>query len=194
VPSPRVHLPAAVPGWDALRQELQVPGAFPPEVLAEADAVTPTMPTVDRTDVPFLTIDPPGSTDLDQAMALSTTDTGYQVLYAIADVAAFVTPGGAIDVEAHKRGETLYAPDERSPLHPPVLCEDHASLLADQTRPALVWDLQLDHDGELVSTHVAKAVVRSRRTVHHHLRAIYAKIGVATRSAATRFAIEHGLA
>ncbi len=167
MPSPRVHLPVAVPGWDALRAELQVPGAFPPEVLAEAEAVQPAMPAVDRTDVPFLTIDPPGSTDLDQAMALSTTDTGYQVLYAIADVAAFVKPGGAIDVEAHKRGETLYAPDERSPLHPPVLSEDRASLLADQTRPALVWELQLDHDGELVSTHVAKAVVKSRRKLDY---------------------------
>ncbi|MCU1600033.1 MAG: ribonuclease [Frankiales bacterium] len=167
MPSPRVHLPVAVPGWDALRTELQVPGPFPPEVLAEADAVQPTLPSADRTDVPFLTIDPPGSTDLDQAMALSRTAGGYQVLYAIADVAAFVRPGGAIDVEAHKRGETLYAPDERLPLHPPVLSEDRASLLADQERSALVWDLQLDGDGELVGTSVAKAIVKSRRKLDY---------------------------
>jgi exoribonuclease R len=162
-----VKLPVATPGWDELRQELQVPGDFPAAVLAEADAVQPTLPTVDRTDVPFLTIDPPGSTDLDQAMALSKTDAGYQVLYAIADVAAFVKPGGAIDVEAHARGETLYAPDRRSPLHPPVLSEDRASLLADQVRPALVWDLQLDHDAELVSVTVAKALVKSRRKLDY---------------------------
>jgi exoribonuclease R len=162
-----VKLPVATPGWDELRQELQVPGDFPAAVLAEADAVQPTLPTVDRTDVPFLTIDPPGSTDLDQAMALSKTDAGYQVLYAIADVAAFVKPGGAIDVEAHARGETLYAPDRRSPLHPPVLSEDRASLLADQVRPALVWDLRLDHDAELVSVTVAKALVKSRRKLDY---------------------------
>jgi exoribonuclease R len=162
-----VHLPSAIPGWDALRQELGVPGEFPPEVLKEADAVQPALPAEDRTDVPFLTIDPPGSTDLDQAMALSTTGDGYQVLYAIADVAAFVRPGGAIDVEAHARGETLYAPDKRSPLHPPVLSEDRASLLADQTRPALVWDLQLDRDGNLTSTRVSRALVRSRRKLDY---------------------------
>ena len=167
MPSPRVHLPTEIPGWDALREELGVPGAFPPEVLAEAQAVTPVLPTEDRTDVAFLTIDPPGSTDLDQAMALSRTDGGYQVLYAIADVGAFVRPGGAIDLEAHRRGETLYAPDKRSPLHPPVLSEDRASLLADQTRPALVWDLRLDAAGDLTSTHVAKALVRSRRKLDY---------------------------
>jgi exoribonuclease R len=167
VPSPRVRLPAATPGWEALREELGVPGAFPPEVLREAEAAKPAMPLVDRTDVAFLTIDPPGSTDLDQAMALSTTTAGYQVLYAIADVAAFVRPGGAVDVEAHLRGETLYGPDQRAPLHPPVLSENRASLLADQTRPALVWELQLDHDGVLIGTHVARAQVRSRRKLDY---------------------------
>ena len=167
MPSPRVHLPTEIPGWDELRSELGVPGDFPPEVLAEADAVQPALPQADRTDVPFLTIDPPGSTDLDQAMALSRTPGGYQVLYAIADVAAFVRPGGAVDLEAHRRGETLYAPDKRSPLHPPVLSEDRASLLADQTRPALVWELQLDTSGELTSTRVAKALVRSGRKLDY---------------------------
>jgi exoribonuclease R len=167
VPSPRIHLPDPVPGWDALRVELQVPGDFPPEVLKEAEQVRPPVPARDLTAVPFLTIDPTGSTDLDQAMALSKTDTGYQVLYAIADVAAFVAPGGAIDVEAHKRGETLYAPDQRSPLHPPVLCEDRGSLLADQDRPALVWELQLDAQGVLTKTHVGRALIRSRRKLDY---------------------------
>jgi exoribonuclease R len=133
----------------------------------EAEAAMPAMPVVDRTDVPFLTIDPSGSTDLDQAMALSRTAVGYQVLYAIADVAAFVRPGGAVDVEAHLRGETLYGPDQRSPLHPSVLSEDRASLLAGQPRPALVWELQLDHDGTLIGTHVSRAQVRSRRKLDY---------------------------
>jgi exoribonuclease R len=136
-------------------------------VLAEAEAVAPSLPDADLTDVPFLTIDPAGSVDLDQAMALSTTARGYQVLYAIADVAAFVRPGGAVDAEAHRRGETLYAPDRRSPLHPPVLSEDRASLLPDQDRPALVWELQLDGTGALTGTQVRRAVVRSRRKLDY---------------------------
>ena len=167
MPSPRVKLPNPIPGWDALRLELGVPGEFPPEVMREAEQVRPELPAADLTDVPFLTIDPTGSVDLDQAMALSKTEGGYRIRYAIADVAAFVKPLGAIDVEAHKRGETLYAPDKRSPLHPPVLSEDRASLLADQTRPALVWSLDLDEAGELTHTDVSRAMVRSQRKLDY---------------------------
>jgi exoribonuclease R len=156
-----------VPSWDALCAELEVPGPFPPAVLEEADRARPTVTGDDLTDVPFLTIDPPGSTDLDQAMALSATGSGYRVRYAIADVAAFVAAGGLVDAEAHRRGETLYAPGSRTPLHPPVLSEDRASLLADQERPALVWTLDLDKDGELTGTDVRRARVRSRRTLDY---------------------------
>lgn len=167
MPSPRVTLPPTPYDWDALRSELQVPESFPPEVEQEARSVVPDLPERDLTDLPFLTIDPPGSVDLDQAMALSTTDMGYLVRYAIADVAAFVRPGGAIDLEAHRRGETLYAPDRRIPLHPTVLSEGAASLLPDQMRPALVWELGLDRDGALTSTRVTRALVRSRRKLDY---------------------------
>jgi exoribonuclease R len=167
VPSPRVSLPPTPYDWDALRAELGIPEAFPAEVEQEARAVVPVLPERDLTDLPFLTIDPPGATDLDQAMALSRTDDGFLVRYAIADVAAFVRPGGAVDREAHRRGETLYAPDRRTPLHPPVLSEGAASLLPDQDRPALVWELALDRDGALTGTHVARAVVRSRRRLDY---------------------------
>ena len=61
--------------------------------------------------------------DLDQAMHIERRGKGYRVRYAIADVAAFVDPGGPMDVEAHERGETLYAPDENARLYPPVLSE-----------------------------------------------------------------------
>ncbi len=169
--SPRVHLPDPIPGWDALNLELYVPDAFPEEVLREAEtasaSATVTAGGEDLTDVPFLTIDPPDSTDLDQAMALGRTEGGYRVLYAIADVAAFVRPGGLIDREAHRRGETLYAPDRKSPLHPSVLSEGRASLLPDQVRPALVWTLDLDHTGELTATDVRRAQVRSRRKLDY---------------------------
>jgi len=166
VPSPRISVPPT-PGWDQLRTELAVRPDFPADVLREAEQVRPALPDEDRTDVPFLTIDPPGSTDLDQAVALARDGEGFRVLYAIADVAAFVVPGGAIDLEAHRRGETLYFPDGRSPLHPPVLSEGTASLLPDQTRPALVWDLRLDATGELTITHVSRALVRSRKRLDY---------------------------
>ena len=100
--------------------------------------------------------------DLDQAFHIERRGDGYRVRYAIADVAAFVRPGGALDVEAHQRGETLYAPDENARLYPPVLSEGAASLLPDQTRPAVVWTMDVDETGEGVDVNVRHALVRSR--------------------------------
>jgi len=112
-------------------------------------------------DTPFVTIDPPGSRDLDQALHIERRGDGHRVRYAIADVAAFVAPGGAIDREAHARGVTVYAPGGKLPLHPPVLSEGAASLLPGQWRPAVLWTLDLDAAGELVATDVRRATVRS---------------------------------
>jgi exoribonuclease R len=159
--APEAPLRAAL---TALRTELGVPAAFPPEVLAEAEqaAKAPMLPAHDATDIPLFTIDPPGSTDLDQAMHLSRQGTGYRVRYAIADVAAFVVPGAALDAETHRRVTTLYFPDERIPLHPPLLGEGAASLLPDQVRPAALWTIDLDADGRTAAVDVRRALVRSR--------------------------------
>jgi exoribonuclease R len=168
--SVRLRVPSTLhPSWDDLRADLGVTDAFPPEVLAEADAAAraPRLPEADLTALPFLTIDPPGSLDLDQAMHLSRRAGGFRIRYAIADVAAFVTAGGALDGETHRRGGTLYFPDLRVPLHPPVLAEGAASLLADQVRPAVVWTLDLDDAGDLVATDVRRARVRSRRRLDY---------------------------
>ncbi|MDX3453551.1 RNB domain-containing ribonuclease [Streptomyces sp. ME02-8801-2C] len=160
--APEAPLRAAL---TALRTELGVPDGFPPAVLAEADraAMAPPPPAVDATDIPFLTIDPPTSTDLDQAMHLSRRPAGgFRVRYAIADVAAFVVPGGTLDKETHRRVTTLYFPDEKTPLHPPVLSEDAASLLPGRTRPAALWTIDLDAEGRTVTADVRRALVRSR--------------------------------
>ena len=141
-----------------------MPEAFPAEVLAEAEraATEPRLPGIDRTDVPFVTIDPPTSLDLDQALHLERLGDGFRVRYAIADVGAFVEPGGVVDAEAHRRGETAYSPDMRSPLYPPALSEGAASLLPEGPRPAVVWRLDIDAAGDLVETHVERAMVASR--------------------------------
>ncbi len=171
MPALRVALPpsllareAGLLDLDGLRAELEAPGAFPPEALAEAEraARSPRLPELDRTDLPMITIDPPGSMDLDQALHLERSADGFRVWYAIADVGAFVDAGGALDAELSARGVTLYAPDVRVPLHPPVLGEDAASLLPGQVRPALLWQLDLDGEGRLVDTGVQRSLVRSR--------------------------------
>ena len=148
----------------AVRERLGVPDTFPPDVLAAAEAAardTPP-PELDLTGVAFVTVDPPGSTDLDQALHLERRGDGYHLDYAIADVPSFVPPGGPVDAEARRRGQTLYAPDRRASLHPPVLSEGAASLLPDQVRPAFVWRFELDAGGEVRAAEVVRAAVRSR--------------------------------
>jgi len=149
----------------ALRAELGLPAMFPADVLAEAEASAGrdvAQDRQDRRDIELVTIDPPGSMDLDQAVHVASSGSGYIVRYAIADVAAFVTPGSALDGEVHRRGMTVYGPDTRTPLHPKALSEGAASLLPDEDRPAVLWTIGLDASGEIMSTAVTRALVRSR--------------------------------
>jgi exoribonuclease R len=155
-----------------VRVDLHVPLSFPSDVDAEAAAVSargPMLPPdasaaerVDAREIEFVTIDPAGSRDLDQAFHAERRATGYRVRYAIADVAAFVTPGGALDREAFTRGETLYLPDGRAPLHPDSIGEGAASLLPEVDRPAVLWTFELDGDARPVATRCERATVRSR--------------------------------
>lgn len=147
-----------------IRAELDVTADFPAEVeeAAAAAAAAPRLPDLDRTDLPFVTIDPPTSMDLDQALHIERNGSGYVVHYAIADVAAYVEPGGPIDEEARRRGETLYGADSKVPLHPKAISEDAGSLLPDQVRPALLWTIQLDEIGEGTGITVERARIRSR--------------------------------
>jgi exoribonuclease R len=169
-----VRAPLRVPRWPAaaaegpdfaaIRAEFDVPEEFPAAVLAEAErrAAQPRLPELDATDVPLVTLDPVGSRDLDQAVHLAVLGNGYRVSYAIADVGAVVDLGGPLDGEARRRGQTLYSPDRRTPLHPPVLSEGAASLLPGQLRAAALWTVDLDADGEPVRVDLRRARVRSR--------------------------------
>lgn len=149
----------------ALRAEVGLPAMFPQDVLEEARAAVEndfSTGRADRRDIEFVTIDPPGSKDLDQAVHVEQSGEGYVVHYAIADVGAFVTPGGALDAEAHRRGMTVYGPDARTPLHPKVLSEGAASLLPEEDRPAVLWTVTLDARGIIKGAALERAFVRSR--------------------------------
>jgi exoribonuclease R len=136
---------------------------FPAAVMAEAEtaAAHPVLSDLDNTDVPFVTIDPAGSMDLDQALYLERAGDGYRVRYAIADVPSFVTPGGAIDAEARRRGQTIYPPDGPIPLHPLILSNGATSLLPGEVRSAFVWDFALDAAANVTSTALNRARVKS---------------------------------
>ena len=157
-------------GFARLRADFSVPESFPADVLSEAKAASDRSDDAerrDRRDIEFVAIDPAGSTDLDQVYHATRTKTGYRVHYGIADVARFVEPGSRLDAEAHARGLTLYAPDRRAPLHPEILSEGNASLLAGADRPAILWTLDLDEGGRLVNVSADRATVHNREQLSY---------------------------
>ena len=153
-------------GFRRIRDQLDVPATFPDNVEEEAAASATQGPVIpdgapdevlDARHIPFVAIDPPGSLDLDQAYAAERLGDGYRVFYAIADVAALVRPGGAIDAQARARGLTLYSPDRRTSLHPEPINEDAGSLLAGRERQALLWTIDLDDRGEITDARLVRA-------------------------------------
>ncbi len=149
--------------FSAIRAEFALPADYPTAALVEAEHAQSVDlgPREDATDLPLVTIDPPGSKDLDQALLVQRRGAGYRLYYAIADVGHFVGPGGALDTEARRRGQTLYLPDEVVPLHPALLSEDAASLLPGEVRPSVLWTIDCDSGGEAQAVRVRRAIVRS---------------------------------
>ena len=152
-------------GLTRIREQFHVPSGFPPAVAlaaVQAAARHPGADHVDRTDRPFVTLDPAGSTDLDQAFALERAGGDVVLHYAIADVGFFVQGGDPLDVEAWRRGVTIYMPDQRARLYPAALSEGAASLLPDGPRPAVVFTVRVDEQGEVRLDGVERALVHSR--------------------------------
>lgn len=153
-------------GLASIREQFQVPGEFPADVLAEARAAAARpLPTdrPDRTDLPFVTLDPASSTDLDQAFALSIDGDSLVLDYAIADVGWFVAPGSALDQEAWRRGVTVYLPDGKAGLYPRELAEGAASLLPDGPRPSVLLTVVVDPSGAASLRSAERVLVRSRQ-------------------------------
>jgi exoribonuclease R len=151
-------------GLASIRGQFQLPESFPAPVLAAAQEASGRVPAehVDRTDWPFVTLDPASSTDLDQAFTIEESGSDLLLRYAIADVAWFVEDGGPIDEEAWKRGTTQYLPDGKAGLYPPVLSEGAASLLPGGPRPAIIFTVRVAPDGAARLDAAERAIIRNQ--------------------------------
>jgi VacB/RNase II family 3'-5' exoribonuclease len=134
--------------------------------MAEVEALLadPRITGKDLTHLPFITIDNVGSKDLDQAMCIERRDDGgYDVHYAIADVAHFIPPDSALDREARRRTQTTYLADGHNlPMLPRELSEGLISLLPQQKRRAFVVTVSLDAHGKVESRSFQRGVVESK--------------------------------
>ena len=127
-----------------------IPLAFPPKVLREAEDLTLEAGKAHRdlTGLPLVTIDPATARDHDDAVHAERLDGGgFRLTVAIADVSWFVRPGSALDREAEKRGNSVYLPDRVVPMLPEQISNDLCSLKEGRERLALCCEMEIGERG-----------------------------------------------
>ena len=145
----------------------QLPRVFPDHVLAEARAVAHLDPGIaaqraDFRDLPIVTIDGETARDFDDAVLVTDrADGGYELQVHIADVAEYVQPNSALDLEARLRGNSVYFPDRAIPMLPQELSTDICSLRPHEDRLVLSCIMQLDAAGRIESFEIVEGVIRS---------------------------------
>jgi ribonuclease R len=145
-----------------------IPHVFPADALSEAEAARPVglSGREDWRALPLLTIDPPDAKDHDDAVHAAPDDSpdnpgGFVVTVAIADVAAYVRPGMAMDREALERGNSVYFPDRVVPMLPERISNDLCSLRPREDRPALAVRLVIGADGRKKRHSFHRVMMRS---------------------------------
>ncbi|MEP1353983.1 MAG: ribonuclease R [Tateyamaria sp.] len=151
-----------------------IPDAFPDDVVAEADAQKPKglKGRTDLRDMPLITIDPWDARDHDDACYAHADDDpknegGHVIWVAIADVAAYVTPGSALDREAKKRGNSTYFPDRVVPMLPDRLSGDLCSLHEGVPRACIAVRMQIDAHGEKIGHEFHRGLMRSPASLNY---------------------------
>ena len=140
-----------------------IPDAFPDEAVAEADAMRPVglSGREDLRDLPLVTIDPEDARDHDDAVWAEPDGDGHVLWVAIADVAAYVRPGSALDREAWGRGNSTYFPDRVVPMLPDRLSGDLCSLHEGVPRPVIALRMRIDAGGALRDHRFVRGMMRS---------------------------------
>ncbi|MBE8191507.1 MAG: ribonuclease R [Alphaproteobacteria bacterium] len=147
--------------------ENDIPDHFPAELLAEVEAITALTPSSNEPllDLPFVTIDPADARDHDDAVYAETTDDGFSIWVAIADVAAYVTPASTLDKQARIRGNSVYLPDRVVPMLPERLSTDLCSLKEGVPRPSLAVKMDINKAGKVVSHQFMRGFICSQASL-----------------------------
>jgi len=146
----------------------QIPHVFPAEALAEAESVRPATLAgrEDWRSLPLVTIDPADAKDHDDAVHAAPDEDpanpgGVVVTVAIADVAAYVRPGSALDREALNRGNSVYFPDRVVPMLPERISNDLCSLREGADRPAMAVRMVFSAEGNKIRHAFHRVMIHS---------------------------------
>lgn len=146
---------------------LQIPTKFSPEVLEAAKRLTQSATTLfadperrDLTHLPLITIDGQSTQDYDDAISLETTENGYRLGIHIIDVAAYIKTGDPIDLAARSRASSIYMPDDKLAMIPPILSEDLCSLKQGETRPGISTLVQMNRFFEILDYTIVPSIIQ----------------------------------
>jgi ribonuclease R len=149
-------------------RKFHLPHHFPAAALEEAQDAPAVISTRefdqrrDFRDLPIVTIDGETARDFDDAVLVRKLENGnYELHVHIADVAHYVTPGSALDLEARLRGTSVYFPDRAVPMLPLELSTDICSLRPHVDRLVMSCVMEIDHRGEIAGYELGEGVIRS---------------------------------
>ncbi len=154
-----------------LFEKFEIPGAFPDQVLEEAEAITTDVASetaaelderADLRDMTTWTTDPVDAQDFDDAISIEERDEEFVLWVHIADVTHYVRPDTAMWDEAIRRGNTVYLPAHTVHMLPSVLAETVCSLVPDADRLAHTVEMHLDKETlSYDEIEIYKSVIRS---------------------------------
>jgi ribonuclease R len=161
--------PASAPGIDMLSiiRKYHLPAEFPKDVLDQADQISERIDARQlegREDLRkdfIVTIDPDDARDFDDAIQVEKTNSGWRLGVHIADVAAYVEPGSALDREARGRGNSVYLPDRVIPMLPEGLSNGVCSLNPGVDRLTHSVFIHFDKHGVVKGARFGRSVIRS---------------------------------
>jgi len=140
---------------------LKQPGAADKLTGARPAADIPAVKRKDLTSLHTVTIDGERAKDFDDAVSISLTPAGYTLWVHIADVGYYVPWGSATDIEARKRGTSVYFPDRVIPMLPKELSEDLCSLKPKVERKAFTAEMEFDRHGRMIGSKFYPSLIRS---------------------------------
>ncbi|MDD5792422.1 MAG: ribonuclease R [Erysipelotrichaceae bacterium] len=161
---------------ESILSGFDVPRIFPKKVLLEADSFDREI-TLDKyrdyedlTGKMLVTIDGDSAKDFDDAIYVERNDQGYRLIVSIADVANYVKPLSNLDIEARKRGTSIYYPNAVIPMLPEELSNDLCSLMPDVNRLTMTCDMVISMAGDVLDYRIYEAIIRS------HYRLTYSRV------------------
>ncbi len=159
----------------AIIKDFKVRDTFDEDTLREADEVAKPIEDndligrKDLRDKTFITIDGEDTKDIDDAIYLEKADGDFKKLYvSIADVSHYVTEGSLLDIEAMKRGNSVYLLDRVIPMLPHVLSNGMCSLNEGEDRLTMTCEMTLDDKGNVVNHDIYESIIRSRKRMTYH--------------------------